>query len=106
MATVLGYVPNPGSIVLSDGADWVCSLWEEGVSWEEGTEVWVVIGDSTFDAVVTESEARASFLVQSTDVDPIADGTKFTVYMRKPTTPTTEYAWFIGTVKRRDGATA
>ena len=103
MAEKLGYVPNRGTIILSRGADWVCSL-TDSAPWAADTEVWVEIEGVTepWEAVVDEAASTASFLVQSADTDPVPDGAKFWLYMRYPGSPSTEYLWWYGTVLRAE----
>lgn len=101
MAVNLGFVPNKGTVVFTEGADWVCALSSPGEVWPSGTECWIEFDtEDTFAATVTESPAKAAFRVESDDVDAIPAGTKFKLFLRFPGSPTTEYAWFIGSVKR------
>lgn len=96
----LGFKPNKGKLLLSDGADWICSL-STGEVWPAGTTCWVQVGDlAPWNAVVTEATGTASFKIESTITDDVADGTEYTVYLRYPTSPTTEYAWFEDRVQR------
>ena len=101
--TDLGYKPNNGTLILTKGADWVCAIQDSGVVWPSGTECWIVIGSTNYNATVDPLTATASFVIQSDVCDNIKNGTKFTVYMQYPGSPTTEYAWFIGSVSRKDG---
>lgn len=97
-----GHQPGKETIILSKGADWVCSLQDTGEVWPEGTECWVEIGDlDPIEATVTPETATASFKVESTVVDPVPNRAPFNLYLRFPTTPeTTEYLWFWGQVNR------
>ena len=98
--TDLGYQPLRGKLLLSDGADWVVTL-HTGVVWPDGTLVWCKVGDlPQWDAVVTESTGTAAFKIESTVTDPVPSGTPYTIFIKYPTTPSTEYAWFEDTVKR------
>ena len=100
MPTTLGYKPIKGTLLLSDGADWVCTL-TTGDVWPEGTTVWCEVGDlPQWDAVVDEPTGTAAFVVQSDVTDPVESGEPFTIYLRYPSSPTAEYAWFEGKVKR------
>ncbi|UAK38456.1 hypothetical protein K8O93_01225 [Gordonia bronchialis] len=103
MAEKLGYVPNRGTIILSRGADWVCSL-TDSAPWDADTEVWVEVEgvEEPWQAVVNEVTSSASFVVQSADTDPVQDGAWFRLYMRKPGSPSTEYLWWYGTVMRAE----
>ena len=102
MTTPLGYQPNRGKLILSVGADWVCTLQEQRTTWPEGTEVWCEVDGQTWDAVVTPATATAAFVVQSDSTDSVDDGAEFRIYKRYPTSPTTEYLWFLGRVERQD----
>ena len=98
--TDLGYQPLRGKLLLSDGADWVVTL-TTGEVWPDGTEVWCQVGDlDPWDATVTESTGTAAFKVESEVTDTVESGTEYTIFIKYPTTPTTEYAWFEDTVKR------
>ena len=72
--TDLGYKPLRGKLLLSDGADWVCTL-STGVAWPTGTLVWCKVGDlPQWDAVVTEVTGTAAFKVESATTDLVDDG--------------------------------
>lgn len=100
--TDLGFVPSRANLILSLGADWVCSLTSKGEVWPADTECWVEVDglEDPWEAVVNETTATASFVVQSATTDPVDDGTNFRLYLRFPGTPSTEYLWFYGQVRR------
>lgn len=108
MATILGNVPNKAELALSIGADWICTLIEQdkrGVPTvlPEGTQVWCEVGEQSWDAVVTASEGRATFVVQSEDCDLIKNNAVYRIYRRFPDpSDTIEQLWFTGKVRRRD----
>ncbi|MCF8610073.1 hypothetical protein L5G28_07840 [Gordonia sp. HY285] len=97
----LGYEPNKSKLLLSTGADWVCTLDIDG-EWPEGTTCWVQVGDlPQWDGAVDATEGIVAFKVEAEVTDPVKNGTPYTIYVRYPTTPeTTEYAWFEDIVKR------
>ena len=102
MAIELGYTPNKGNLVLSEGADWVCSLQEKGVTWPEGTTCRLEFPDldsvGPYSATVSEETATAAFVLQETDTRAadIPAGTKFRIYLVKDD----DFLWFYGAVKR------
>jgi hypothetical protein len=106
MATVkLGYEPNVGELILSEGADWVCTFQESGgAAWPDPTTCRLEFPDldgvGPFSAVVDEVSATAEFVLQETDTtaDEIPDGTKFGIYLVKEN----DFLWFKGKVKRKD----
>ncbi|AYR03180.1 hypothetical protein SEA_OCTOBIEN14_32 [Gordonia phage Octobien14] len=96
----LGYDPMKGKILLSKGADWVCTL-STGDVWPAGTTVWAQVGDlAPWNAAVTESTGTAAFRVESTITDEVEDRTPYTIYLRFPGSPSTEFAWFEDQVRR------
>lgn len=97
--TDLGYKPLKGKLLLSDGADWVCTL-STGEVWPSGTAVWCQIGEQRWDAIVTPVTGTAAFTVESDVTDSIASGTPYTVYLQFPGAPSVEYAWFEDVVRR------
>jgi len=102
MAIELGYKPNKGNLILSEGADFVTSLQEKGVTWPEDTECRLEFPDLSgvgpFAAVVTEETATASFVLQETvtTADNIPAGSKFRIYLVKEN----DFLWFYGKVVR------
>lgn len=112
MTTPLGYQPQKGKVVLSKGADWVCTLQAQGQTWPDGTTVSVqflppnqpnATPIASANATVTASTATAAFLIQSEIADTIPNQAVFRIYYKVPGSQTTEYAWFIGKVARQDG---
>lgn len=101
MAVTLGYTPNKATLLLSEGADWVCSL-SEGGPWPAGTEVWCEVGGERWDADVSAEDGVAVFRVESAETDLIATRAAFRIYYSIPGSPSTEYLWFTGNVKRVD----
>ena len=101
----LGFIPNKGTIHLSEGADWVCSLDTPDV-WEDGTESWVEFPDLDirWDGFVNAAEGDVSFKIEQseTTAENIPQGSQFRLYAKFPTVPSTEYLWFRGAVKRHD----
>ena len=115
MATTLGYAPNKANLVLTLGADFICSVMEGGkvvggqvvptVVWESGTQCWISIDGITghwCDAIIDTLTATAKFRVESAQCDSVPDGATYRLYLQRPTTPTTEYCWFLGSVRRKD----
>ncbi len=98
----LGYEPNDGQLILSEGADWVCSLQETDTTWPDGTTCRLEFPDLTgvgpFSATVTEETATASFVLQEsvTTADNIPGGERFWIYLVKEN----DFLWFKGKVKR------
>ncbi|MFI5775969.1 hypothetical protein [Nocardia sp. NPDC051570] len=104
--TQLGYDPISRTLVLSKGADFVQTLaLADGKFFPTGTAVRLVLLDAgeqtldTWNAVVTATEAR--FVVQSEFADAIPSGAKYRLYVSYSTTPSTEYLWFYGAVRRK-----
>ncbi|QNJ57077.1 hypothetical protein L3Y21_gp033 [Gordonia phage Rabbitrun] len=96
----LGYRPLKGRLILTDGADWVCTL-STGDVWPEGTTVWAKVGNlPQWDAQVVEETGTATFVVQAATTDTVADNTPYIIYLRHPGSPTTEFAWFQDKVSR------
>lgn len=111
MATIkLGYVPNTGALVLSEGADFVCSLQEvqdDGVTpvvWPEDTTCRIEFpeldGIGPYSATVVEATGTASFVLQETVTLPedIPDKTPFHIYLVKEN----DFLWFHGKVDRKE----
>ncbi|MCM6774666.1 hypothetical protein NDR87_12965 [Nocardia sp. CDC159] len=104
--TQLGYDPTSRTLVLSKGADFVHTLaLADGAFFPSGTTVRIVLFDAaertldTWNAVLTNTEAK--FVVQSDFADAIPSGAKYRLYVSYPTTPSTEYLWFYGAVRRK-----
>lgn len=106
MATELGYSPNVATLVLSEGADWVCTLQEENTTWPTGTTCRIefpeLSGVGPYTATVTLATATAVFLLDKADTtaDDIPSGSLFRIYLVKGTTA--DYLWFHGKVKRKE----
>lgn len=102
MATQLGFVPNKGQVILSTGADLIFNLESDGEAWPSGTTCQLKFPSQglTFDATI--SGVVISFKVESASVDPIPNGAIFRIYLTRPTSPTSEYLWWTGTVARKD----
>lgn len=105
-ANQLGYDPTNLTLVLSKGADFTHTIaLEAGSQFPIGTKVRIDLLTSadavldTWNAVVGLGEAV--FTVQSDRADAIAAGAKYRLYVSYPTTPTTEYLWFFGAVRRK-----
>ena len=100
----LGYKPNQGKLILSEGADWVCTFTEENAVWPEGTtcrlEFPDLSGVGPFAAVVIEENATASFVLQetATTAASIPSGSKFRIYLTKEN----DFLWFYGKVARAE----
>ena len=104
----LGYVPNTGALVLSEGADWVCSLQEvDGgtpVIWPDGTTCRLEFPEldsiGPFDATVVELSGTASFVLDKTVTvgADILDKTPFHIYLVKEN----DFLWFQGKVDRKE----
>lgn len=108
----LGYVPNRGDLVLSEGADFVCSLQEVDngtpVVWPDGTtcrmEFPELTGIGPFNATVSEETGTASFVLDKTVTvgEDILDKTPFHIYLVKEN----EFLWFQGKVDRQENGHA
>lgn len=103
MPTVkLGYEPNDGVLILSEGADWVCTFQEQSATWPEGTTCRLEFPDldgvGPYSAIVSEESATAEFVLQETvtTAENIPNGTKFRIYLVKEN----DFLWFHGKVKR------
>ncbi|WP_306358713.1 MULTISPECIES: hypothetical protein [unclassified Nocardia] len=101
-----GHNPIQRTLVLSVGADFIQVLAPgHGAVFPDGTRVWAtVLATSgavlaTWEAVVTFT--AATFTVGSELADTIPDGAHYRMYVAYPTTPTTEYLWFYGPVRRK-----
>ncbi|MFC4126449.1 LtfC-like domain-containing protein [Nocardia rhizosphaerae] len=108
MATAkqLGHDPTNLTLVLSKGADFVHTLaLPAGSVFPSGSAVRIVVLDNgdneiaNWQAVLTETEAR--FVVQAELADIVPAGAKYRLYVSYPTTPSTEYLWFFGAVRRK-----
>lgn len=102
----LGYDPTNLTLILSKGADFVHTVaLSSGVVFPTGTKVRIVLSNAseavldTWQAVVSDVEAK--FVIQSDLADAIPAGAKYRLYVSYPTTPTTEYLWFFGAVRRK-----
>ncbi|MFI7001348.1 hypothetical protein [Nocardia sp. NPDC050175] len=102
----LGYDPTNLTLVLSKGADFVHTVSLAAPSaFPTGTKVRIVLSNAaetvldTWQAVLSDAEAK--FVIQSDLADAIPAGTKYRLYVSYPTTPTTEYLWFFGAVRRK-----
>ncbi|MGW4371034.1 LtfC-like domain-containing protein [Nocardia takedensis] len=101
-----GYDPQNRTLVLSKGADFVHTVaLSEGAQFPAGTLVRIDLIDAgenplgAWQAVVGASEA--SFVIGSDLADEIPSGAKYRLYVSYPTTPSTEYLWFFGPVRRK-----
>lgn len=101
----LGYEPNRADIYVSWGADWIANLDAED-TWPGGTTCWVRVGGVDHLADVNDLQGTAAFRVESEVCDLWKNRAPFTIYLQFPGAPTTEYAWFTGVIKRKDGVTA
>lgn len=112
MATVkLGYVPNRGALVLSEGADFVCSLQEVDngvpVVWPEDTTCrleFPTLDVDPIEAVVTEATGSATFILDktATTATEVPDNSPFHIYLVKDE----EFLWFHGKVDRKERGNA
>ncbi|MEV6063857.1 LtfC-like domain-containing protein [Nocardia asteroides] len=101
-----GYDPTNLTLVLSKGADFAHTVaLESGAVFPAETKVRIVLVNAsetvldTWQAVVSSTEA--AFVVGSELADVIPAGAKYRMYVSYPTTPTTEYLWFYGAVRRK-----
>ena len=103
--TELGFRPNRGTLILSEGADWICSIDSPDV-WEPGTEVWVEFPDLDirWDATVDPLTGVAGFKTEQseTTAEKVPNGSVFRLFFKAPGEPSAEYLWFVGKVKRID----
>lgn len=102
----LGYDPSSRTLVLSKGADFLHTVaLADGAVFPDGTTARIALLDTTekvldtWTAVVTTTEAK--FVIQAELADAIPAGAKYRLYVAYPTTPTTEYLWFYGAVRRK-----
>ncbi|MFI9506967.1 hypothetical protein [Nocardia sp. NPDC052566] len=102
----LGYDPSNRTLVLSKGADFVHTVaLADGGVFPTGSVVRIVLLDATetvldtWNAAIAQGEAR--FVIQAELADLIPAGAKYRLYVSYPTTPTTEYLWFYGVVRRK-----
>lgn len=103
----LGFDPNEDTLLLSEGAEFVCSFTEDGVQWPEGTECTLefptLVGVGPYTAVVNETAPEggtASFVIPRVDTTSakIPAKTPYRVYLAKDH----RYLWFRGKVVRED----
>lgn len=104
----LGYEPNRGNLILSEDADFVCSLQEvDGdvpVEWPEGTTCVMSFpeldGVGPFSATVSEETGTASFVLDKTVTvaEDIPQHTPFHIHLIKEN----EFLWFHGKVDRKE----
>ena len=103
--TELGFRPNRGTLILSEGADWICSI-DSPDAWEPGTEVWVEFPelDIRWDATVDPLTGVAGFKAEQseTTAENVPNGSVFRLFFKTPGDPSAEYLWFVGKVKRID----
>ena len=103
--TELGFRPNRGTLILSEGADWICSI-DSPDAWEPGTEVWVEFPelDIRWDATVDPLTGVAGFKTEQseTTAENVPNGSVFRLFFKTPGDPSAEYLWFVGKVKRID----
>ncbi|MFR9750502.1 hypothetical protein ACL02S_05650 [Nocardia sp. 004] len=102
----LGYDPSNLTLVLSKGADFVHTIaLEPGSVFPDGTQVRIEVLNAadavldTWPAVIDGQDAV--FTVQSERADAIPTGAKYRLYVSYPTTPTTDYLWFFGAIRRK-----
>ncbi|GAB4582316.1 LtfC-like domain-containing protein [Nocardia sp. IFM 10818] len=106
MPQQLGYDPTNLTLVLSKGADFMHTFaLAPGSEFPTGTQVRIQMLNAT-DAVLATWNAKvtateAAFAIQSDLADAIPTGAKYRLYVSYPTTPTTEYLWFFGVVRRK-----
>lgn len=105
----LGYEPNQGNLVLSDSADFICSLTEDGTTWPTGSTCRVEFPDLSgigpYTATVDVTTATASFDLDKTVTTDvlIPSGTRFRIYLVKGTGGSaSDFLWFFGKVKREE----
>ncbi len=105
----LGYEPNKGNLILSDGADFICTLTESGTTWTTGSTCRIEFPDLTgigpYSATVDVSTATAAFSLDKsvTTDDLIPAGTRFHIYLVKGTgSDAADFLWFNGKVKREE----
>lgn len=102
--TKLGYESNTGQLLLSEGADFICTLQEEGATWPALStcrlEFPDLSGIGPYSATVTVGTATAVFNLDKTVTTAalIPGGSHFRIYLVKGTTA--DFLWFHGNVKR------
>ncbi|MGK8554399.1 LtfC-like domain-containing protein [Nocardia gipuzkoensis] len=101
----LGYQPTIEPLRLTTGASFVQTIQPSGGAvFPAGTSVSIVLtapGGAVLDTwSATVTPAAASWTVPSATCDGIPANSRYTLLVTYPTTPTTAYAWYAGTVIR------
>lgn len=97
----LGWVPIYDTLVLcKPPADWIITRELSSGTFPAGTTAWIKWDTGqTWNAVITSTSA--SWRVESTVHQVIADGTGFSIYVSYPDGGlTAEYEWFYGRARR------
>lgn len=69
---VLGSTPEEIEVVLTRNADFFCTLiTEDGTDWPAGVDIRLILGATSFDAVIVGDEA--SFSIQESEVNDLID---------------------------------
>lgn len=106
----IGYEPTDETVILTLGADFFHTITPPtGFVFQSGTEVYICFYEDP-DDLNTEIDRwdanvdpdKASWAVQSEVADAIEAGVNFRIYISYPDLPTSEYAWYVGTVERRN----
>lgn len=106
----IGFVPSDETVILTLGADFFHTITPPaGYVFQSGTEVYLCFYEDA-DDLDTEIDRwdglvqpdRVTWAVQSEIADEIEDGVNFRIYISYPDLPTSEYAWYVGTVERRN----
>ena len=110
-----GFDPNEDSLILSEGADYVASFMERGVTWPEGTMAVLSFPDledvGPYNGTVNETATMtvngssftggvAAFVIPAADTTAakIPKGTRYRLHLTKEH----RYLWFRGKVERQD----
>lgn len=102
----LGFTPNQEPLILSEGADFICTLQEKNTTWPASTTCRIEFPDldgiGPYSATVTVATATAVFALDKTvtTAELIPGGSKYRLYLVK--SGTTDYLWFYGNVKRKE----
>lgn len=100
-ANSLGIKPETSRIVLTEGADFYCTLTLSS-NWPVGTSLTIVFPDlaTTWTASISTTNAVFSVDKASTTADAVPDGSRWQL---KYINGTTDQTWMLGTVVRVDG---
>ncbi|MGW5920133.1 LtfC-like domain-containing protein [Nocardia fluminea] len=101
----LGYQPTVEPLILTTGASFVQTIQpSDGAVFPTGTTISIALTApsgiplAAWSATVTPT--AASWAVSTAICDAIPANSRYTMLVTYPTTPTTTYAWYVGSVIR------